>query len=81
MQRIVNDYLAAAALKHCENQTLASQGLRHTFAFLLQKMGKPLRVIQELLGHAASRTTAIYAHIANLWSENPANDLSLSLTC
>ena len=81
MQRIVNDYLEAAALKHCESRTVTSQGLRHTFAFLLQKMGKPLRVIQEVLGHADPRTTAIYAHIANLWSENPANDLSLSLIC
>ncbi|MGF1490029.1 MAG: tyrosine-type recombinase/integrase, partial [Prochloraceae cyanobacterium] len=69
------------ALRHCESRTVTSHGLRHTFAFLLHKEGKPLRVIQEVLGHADPKTTAIYAHVASLWAENPANDLSLSLDC
>jgi len=81
MQRIVNNYLEAAALRYCESRTVTSHGLRHTFAFLLHKEGKPLRVIQEVLGHADPKTTAIYAHVASLWAENPANALSLSLDC
>ncbi len=79
MQRIVNGYLDAASLKHNQNRTLTTHGLRHTFACLLHRIGKPLRVIQEFLGHADPRTTAIYAHIVNLWSDNPASDLSLNV--
>jgi integrase len=38
--------------------------LRHTFAIRLAASGQPLRMIQEFLGHADSKTTQIYAHYA-----------------
>jgi integrase len=38
--------------------------LRHTFATRLAASGRPLRTIQEFLGHADSKTTQIYAHYA-----------------
>ncbi len=79
MQRIVNDYLEAAALKHNESRTVTSHGLRHTVGYLLQSAGKPLREIQEALGHADPRTTAIYAHIVNLWDNNPFYGISISV--
>ncbi len=79
MQRIVNQYLEAAALKHSESRTTTAHGLRHTVGYQLQKNGKPLRVIQEFLGHADPRTTAIYAHIASLWSDNPVSDLNIDV--
>ena len=78
MQRIVNAYLEKAALKYSESRTVTSHGLRHTVGYLLTRLGRPLREIQEALGHCDPRTTAIYAHIINLWDNNPFSRLALS---
>ena len=79
MQRIVNGYLDLAELKYNESRTMTTHGLRHTVGYLLTLAKKPLRVIQEFLGHADPRTTAIYAHIVDLWTNNPADSLRLAL--
>lgn len=80
MQRIVNAYLDLAALKQSESRTVTTHGLRHTVGYLLTQAGKSLRVIQDFLGHCDPRTTAIYAHIINLWANNPASSFGLVLS-
>ena len=77
MQIIVNNYLEQAKLKESCERTVTTHGLRHTVGYLMTLAGNSLRVIQDYLGHADPRTTAIYAHIANLWENNPAMTINL----
>ncbi len=45
-------------------QVIKFHDLRHTFATRLAASGRPLRQIQEFMGHADSQTTQIYSHYA-----------------
>jgi site-specific recombinase XerD len=46
--------------------------LRHTYASWLTADGVPQRVVQQLLGHASSRTTERYQHLAPDAIDDPA---------
>lgn len=69
---IVDGYLTQVNLKYTPGRTISAHSLRHTAGTLALRAGADLRQVQDLLGHADPRTTAIYAHIADRWDNNPA---------
>lgn len=79
IQRIVDKYLQATNLKHTPGRTLSAHSLRHTAGTLALRTGSDLRQVQDLLGHADPRTTAIYAHVGDRWENNPALKFGVTL--
>ncbi len=59
MWRLIKKYSAIAGIA----PEVSPHWLRHSFATHLLAHGAPIRVIQELLGHANIGTTQIYTHI------------------
>ncbi len=79
IQRVIDKYLNATGLKHTEGRTLSAHSLRHTAGTLALRTGADLRQVQDLLGHADPRTTAIYAHVGDRWENNPALNFGVNL--
>ncbi len=79
IRKIVDSYLKALNLKYGEGRTLSAHSLRHTAGTLAIQSGASLRQVQDLLGHADPRTTAIYTHVGDRWLNNPALNLGIKL--
>ncbi len=70
-RRVVDKYLKQTELKHKPGRTISAHSLRHTAGTLALRAGAELRQVQDLLGHADPRTTALYTHVGDRWENNP----------
>ena len=71
MQAATDKYLKQTELKHKPGRTISAHSLRHTAGTLALRAGAELRQVQDLLGHADPRTTALYTHVGDRWENNP----------
>ena len=79
IRKVVDGYLKEAGLKHSPGRTISTHSLRHTAGTLALRAGVELRQVQDLLGHKDPRTTSIYTHVAERWTNNPALKLGITI--
>ena len=77
---IVDSYLSECGLKHSDlERSLSPHSLRHTAGTLSLQNGSSLREVQDFLGHNNPKTTAVYTHVLDAQSNNPAAKIEIDL--
>ena len=75
---VVDSYLEKCGLKHIDlDRSLSPHSLRHTAGTLSLQNGSSLREVQDFLGHADPKTTAVYTHVLNVQENNPASKIEI----
>ena len=76
---VIDGYLEKCNLKHTDlERSLSPHSLRHTAGTLSLQNGSSLREIQDFLGHADPKTTAIYTHVLDSQPHNPAANININ---
>ena len=76
---IVDSYLTECGLKHSDlERSLSPHSLRHTAGTLSLQNGSSLREVQDFLGHADPKTTAVYTHVLDSQENNPAAKININ---
>ena len=79
ISHVVDGYLEKCNLKHTDlERSLSPHSLRHTAGTLALRGGSDLREVQDFLGHSDPKTTAIYTHVLNSQSNNPAAKIDIN---
>jgi site-specific recombinase XerD len=82
------DYMDASSIQAAFRATIRESGiqkrltirsLRHAYATHLLELGMDMRLIQDLMGHEDSKTTARYAHITKTCRDHTTDRLQLLL--
>jgi len=73
IQLFVKKYAKKAGLSRADKIT--PHKLRHTFASMLYRQTKDIKVLQDLLGHADISTTQIYTHIDTEEKKNAIDEM------
>lgn len=76
-ERTVQRIFENARIKAGIKKKASVHSLRHSFATHLLEGGIDLRYIQELLGHASSKTTEIYTHVTQKSIQNIVSPLDI----
>ncbi|MCC0178899.1 tyrosine-type recombinase/integrase [Waterburya agarophytonicola K14] len=76
---VVDGYLEKCGLKHTDlERSISPHSLRHTAGTLSLQNGSSLREVQDFLGHADPKTTAVYTHVLSSQENNPAAKIEVN---
>ena len=78
ISHVVDYYLEKCGLKSSDlERSLSPHSLRHTAGTLSLQNGSSLREVQDFLGHADPKTTAVYTHVLDSQESNPASKINI----